>query len=212
MPAQSQLAANEFTLPPARRAEILARLGEMLGPKRVEHSAAVADAARELALRFAPGLAARAELAGLVHDSAKKLRDEELQALAAKHGLEVTEGDQRTPQLLHGKVGAALLQHNFGIDDAEVAQAVADHDTGRAGMGTLSQLLFVADQIAAGREFPGLHEVRAATQRDLSEAAALVARRKIEYVMQRGQWLEPATVAVWNEFGAGGDQRAADKT
>jgi predicted HD superfamily hydrolase involved in NAD metabolism len=187
----------------AERAAIVARLHDYLGAGRVQHCENVADAARALALAHAPELARQAELAGLVHDSAKKLRDEQLMELAARFDILLTPGERETPQLLHGKVGAALLPERFGIHDSEVATAVADHVCGREDMGLLSQCLFVADQIAADRDFPGVAELRAAAPGDLQAAVLLVARKKIEYVLQKGQWLEPATVAVWNRFRPG---------
>jgi predicted HD superfamily hydrolase involved in NAD metabolism len=184
----------------AERERLVSQLTEYLGQGRVQHSQNVAEAARELALRFAPELAAQAETAGLVHDSAKKLRDTQLMTLAKRFDIDVTPGERDTPQLLHGKVGAALLGERFGLTDPAIATAVADHVCGRAEMGTLSQLLFVADQIAADRDFPGVVELRELAQRDLARAVWHVAGKKIEHVLQKGQWLEPATVAVWNKF------------
>ena len=44
------------------------------------------------------------------------------------------------PGLLHGKVGAVLLNERFGIDDSEIFCAISDHVTGRVGMGILSKI------------------------------------------------------------------------
>ena len=63
----------QSTLP---RDHYLALLAQYLRPGRFAHSVNVADAARELAERFAPQLTYKAELAGLLHDNAKQLPDE----------------------------------------------------------------------------------------------------------------------------------------
>ena len=196
----SELPPVDSALGAAKRAEIVARLGEFLGAGRIQHSQNVADAALSLARRHAPELAAQAELAGLVHDSAKKLRDSELIQLAERFDIVITPGERETPQLLHGKVGAALLPERFGIDDPEVLTAVTDHVCGRAEMSQLGQILYVADQMAADRIFEGVSELRAAALVDLRGAVALVARKKIENVLTKALWLEPATVEVWNRF------------
>jgi predicted HD superfamily hydrolase involved in NAD metabolism len=183
-----------------RREQVIERLHEYLGKGRVRHVEGVADCAVELAQRFAPELTRRAQVAGLLHDNAKKLTDAQLMEFAARFDIEPTPGELETPQLLHGKVGAALLPERFGVLDAAVAQAIRDHVVGRSGMDTLSQVLYVADQAEPGRDFPGVDLLRAAARRNLGEAVALVARHKIEYVLLKGQWLEPQTVAVWNSY------------
>ena len=75
----------------------------------------------------------------------------------------------------------------------------------RAGMPLLSQLLYVADQIAPDRKFEGVAEVRRVAGQDLPGAVLLVARNKIEHSLARGLLLEPSTVDLYNSMmlGAG---------
>jgi predicted HD superfamily hydrolase involved in NAD metabolism len=183
-----------------QRHTLLGQLSLYLGEQRVKHSANVEAAAIGLAQVFAPELAAAAQLAGLLHDNAKRLSAEELIRLARQHDIEITPVEAQLPQLLHGKVGAALLAERFGVDDARVAEAVAWHVTGHPNMSLLGRILFVADQIAADRDFPGIAELRAVAQKDLSLAVFMVAQLKLTYAVQRQRPLEPLTVAVYNEF------------
>jgi predicted HD superfamily hydrolase involved in NAD metabolism len=180
--------------------QYLAQLAEYLGPKRLGHSVNVAKAARMLALRFSPDLADRAELAGLLHDNAKGLTDAELIERAQSFDIEVSPAERSFPALLHGKVGAALLQDRFGVDDGEIAIAVADHVTGRKDMGLFSQILFVADQIAKDRNFAGVEELRQIAAGNLERAVFLVARNKLHYIVSKKRMIEPKTVAVYNEY------------
>lgn len=160
----------------------------------------MARAARSLAERFAPQLAEVAELAGLLHDNAKEMSGRELIAAAERFDIEITPGERSMPNLLHGKVGAVLLSERFDVGDARVAAAVADHVTGRVGMGQLSLILFVADQIAEDREFKGIDELRRLATEDLEEAALTVAANKLKYVIGKGRSIEPQTMAVHNEL------------
>jgi predicted HD superfamily hydrolase involved in NAD metabolism len=180
--------------------ELLNKLAHYLRPGRVEHSRNVAAAAAALARLHAPELAQAAEVAGLVHDNAKRLEPGELLALAREHELPASPVEEANPALLHGKVGAALLPERFGINDAQIAAAVADHVTGRPGMGLLSLILYVADQIAADRDFPGVEDVRTAAQHDLRGAAWLVARHKLTWTVRHALLLEPCTLEVYNEL------------
>lgn len=182
------------------RATYLEQLAQFLGAKRVQHSNNVADVAVELAQLYAPELVEKAELAGLLHDHAKRFSLAELTALAARLDIEMTAGERQQPELLHGKVAAALLGERFGIDDVEIAQAVADHVTGRPGMGRLSRILYVADQAARDREFPGVEELRAVAKQDLEQAVLLVVKHKLAYVMLKNRLIEEQSVALYNEM------------
>lgn len=187
-------------LPPELYALVVECLRGYIGRGRIVHVEGVAASAVELARRYAPDLTRRAQVAGLLHDNAKKLTGAQLIELAARFDIVPSPAECETPQLLHGAVGAALLPQRFGVDDPEIAAAVADHVTGQAQMGLLSQILYVADQIEPGRDFPGVDELRELARRDLRAATALAARKKIEYVLLKGQALEPRTVEVWNTF------------
>lgn len=182
------------------RDRYLAQLADFIGPARIKHSQNVAIAARELALRFAPELAGQAELAGLLHDNAKGLDNAELIALAHRYDIEVSLAERQSPGLLHGKVGAALLRERFEVNDTEIAQCIADHVTGCTGMGMLSCILFVADQIAKDRSFDGVEELRQVASSNLERAVFLVAKNKLHYVINKRRIVEPMTVAVYNEF------------
>lgn len=181
-------------------AELLNKLAGYLRPRRVKHSRNVAAVASDLARHYAPELERAAEAAGIVHDHAKQLSGEELLAFARERGLDVGPVEEANPALLHGKVGAVLLLERFNIDDAQIAAAVADHVTGRPGMGTLSLIVYVADQAAADRDFPGVDDVRQAAKHDLRSAAWLVARHKLLWTVRYALLLDPRTVEVYNEL------------
>jgi predicted HD superfamily hydrolase involved in NAD metabolism len=179
--------------------QLLGKLASFTSERRMQHSRNVMDAAAQLALFHAPELLEPAQVAGLLHDNAKRLTDAELLAAAQRLGLEPDPVEMSQPSLLHGKVGAALLPERFELDDAAVAQAIADHVTGRPGMGQLSRLLYVADQIAADRRFAGVELLRRIAIDDLELAVLLVARNKLLSVVQRGYLIEPATAGLYNE-------------
>ena len=184
----------------ARAEDLLKELASYLDEGRLEHSKYAAAAAVELAQRYAPELVESAHLAGLLHDNAKGLSDEQLIAEAARLDIEVSDVERRVPALLHGKVGAALLHERFGVDDPEVAQAVADHVTGRPGMGTLSRIMFVADQMAEDREFEGVDDLREMAKKDLEQALFMVARFKLRYIIDKEVPIDPSTVKLYNEL------------
>jgi predicted HD superfamily hydrolase involved in NAD metabolism len=184
----------------AERERLSRLLQQYMGAKRYNHSCKVAAACVRLAQVHAPELEDQAELAGLLHDNAKRLPVEDQLAIARERGLQVSSAEEASPGLLHGKIGAALLKRRFGIDDAEVELAICDHVTGRAGMGLLSRLLYVADYTSADRSIAGLDEIRELAKQDLDSAVFEVSAAKLRSVIDRGLLIESNTVELYNCF------------
>lgn len=67
-------------------------------------------------------------------------------------------------------------------------------------MEQLSLILFVADQIAADREFEGIAALRELAGEDLERAAFRVAANKLRYVILKERVIETQTVAVYHDL------------
>lgn len=180
--------------------ELKAKLAAYLDGPRVEHSLHVMRAAEGLAMRYCPGLLKKCSIAGLLHDNAKQLGGDELKSIVVARGHELSDSERLMPFLLHGKAGAILLGERFEIEDAEIADAIADHVTGRPGMGLLSKVVFVADQVAQDRRQGGVEELRAAARVDLDKAVFLVARYKLMYIIGISRFVDLNTLGVYNEY------------
>jgi nicotinate-nucleotide adenylyltransferase len=141
-------------LPPAGILSLTARVEDAvrtaLSPGRFIHSRNTALLARDLARRYSLDGEA-AYLAGIAHDMAKDLTGEEILALAERDG-SVTERERKNPGLLHGRAAAVLLRERLGIHNRDVLEAVSFHTTGRAGMGPLARVVFIADKIEVSRK------------------------------------------------------------
>jgi len=174
---------------------IRARLSE----NRYRHSMRVASVAREMARAF--GLDEnKAGLAGIVHDYAKGVPGYELLALAREHNLLEDEVETRSPDLLHASVGAFLLQQEQGLADEEILDAVRNHTLGRVGMTDLEKVLFLADMIEPGRDYPGIERLRCLAWRDLNEGMIQAIELTLRYCMDRGRLIHPRTVLVRNNL------------
>ncbi len=149
---------------------------------RYEHIIGVADTAACLAMRYGESVK-QAYLAGLLHDNAKHFSEEALLRFCMSHQIEITKAEQRAPYLLHAKVGAYLANEVYGIQDADVLNAIAYHTTCRAGMSMLEKIIALADYIEPSRkEIPNLSEVRGQAFVNLDQAVILMLQNTIEYV------------------------------
>jgi nicotinate-nucleotide adenylyltransferase len=127
-------------------------LRKSLSRERLEHSRRVAELARDLCLRY--GLdGAKGTLAGLAHDLAREMDLRKVRLLAARDGGGISALEAERPVLLHGRAASVLLRDALGVGDPEILDAVASHVTGRASMGLLAKIVFVADFLEPGRGF-----------------------------------------------------------
>lgn len=174
-----------------------AALARQISGERLAHTYRVVDTARKLALRYAVSLE-QAEVAALMHDYAKAMPDTLLLEEARRRNLILDEAEEANPYLLHGAVGAALLAEQGLVTDPAVLEAIRWHTTGRPGMSKLEQVVWLADAIEPGRNYPGVDALREAAERDLSEALLLGLDHTITYVVQRGFVLYVQTVHTRN--------------
>jgi len=130
------------------------RLDKALSPSRAAHSRRVAELAAALCDR--EGLdRERGRAAGLAHDLCKELPRKDQRALAAKYSGIGSAGASSTlmaDKIVHGPAAAATLERDFGVEDAELLEAVAIHTVGRPGMSGLAILLYCADKLEPGRD------------------------------------------------------------
>ncbi len=170
-----------------------------LSENRYQHSMRVATVAREMAQAF--GLdEEKAYLAGIVHDYAKGIPGYELLSLAKEHNLLEDEVENQSPDLLHAPVGAFLLAREQGLDDEDILGAVRNHTLGRVGMTDLEKVLFLADMIEPGRDFPGIERLRCLAWKDLNQGMIQAIELTLRYCMDQGRLIHPRTVLVRNNL------------
>ncbi|MGB9661530.1 MAG: bis(5'-nucleosyl)-tetraphosphatase (symmetrical) YqeK [Moorellaceae bacterium] len=172
-------------------------LASRLTPRRWRHSQGVATYAVKLALRY--GVSPdKAELAGWMHDYARDLPEQELLALGEKAGLIGQEIEKRFPVLLHAPVGAWLLRTELGLEDEEILQAISRHTVGSPAMSPLDKIVYLADALEPGRQYPGVEELRRLVEADLDGGLLKALESSIYYVLEKGHPLHPATVEARN--------------
>ena len=88
------------------------------------------------------------------------------------------------------------MERDFGIRDRDIINAVSYHTTGRAGMSLLEKVIFIADAIEPGRDYPGVDDLRRLAYVDLDKACLLSLTRTAEFVREQGIYLDDDTLAA----------------
>lgn len=184
-----------LTLSIPRADEYLELLRARLPGHTLRHSVSVAGLMQHLAPLLGLPLE-EAVTAGLLHDSCKAMKKDELLARADEYGLPMTEAHLNRPQLLHGPVAAEECRRNLGLRSPDLYEAIQWHTTGKPGLNRLGQALYFADFSEPFRA----HE-EAAVARTVLEAQGFdpalhyVAKAKLGMLEKKGKAIDPVTKA-----------------
>ena len=162
--------------------KIKEKLSKKLSVKRFDHTIGVSYTAAAMAMRYGLNVD-RAAMAGLLHDCAKYMTDDELIEKCTKYGIECSETELRNGYLLHAKLGAYLSKEKYGIEDEEICSAVRYHTTGKPAMSVLEAIVFTADYIEPGRKvLSNFKLIRSMAFVDLDEAVYLILKNTFSYL------------------------------
>ncbi len=162
-----------------------------LDENRYEHSLGVERMARDLALIYGQDVE-KTGFAGRYHDIAKCFDQETMDGYVRKYHLD--ESLLGNKSLAHSKVGAAILENEFGVTDDEVLEMVRWHTTGKAGMNTAEEILYVSDAIEDGRGYAGLKALQKLAKEDLDAACIAIMEFAIEDIAAKGKVLDKDTL------------------
>lgn len=126
--------------------EIEEYLKTVLSEERFLHTLGVKEEAIELAKRFNAD-EKKAELAGLLHDCAKCMPNDELKKFIKENIKDINENEMKNYKTLHAPVGAHMACFKFNIEDSDIISAIRWHTLGRVNMTLLEKIVFLADKI-----------------------------------------------------------------
>lgn len=170
-----------------------------LKKSRFEHSIRVKDTAQKLAKQYGADIE-KTTIAALVHDCAKYLSYEKLIKYSKKYGYLIDEIALANPSLLHSAAAAYIAKTEMDIKDQDILNAITYHTTGRKNMSLLEKIIYIADYIEPGRDFPLVDMLREKTFNNLDEGLLFGLDNTINYVIKRGELLHRDTVDARNEL------------
>ena len=177
--------------------EIQQYLSDKLNAKRFQHVLAVQEMAIALACSHKADVW-HANLAALLHDSAKWMNAKELYSAVRSYEIRLDPIEAVNPSLLHPLIGVKLAVEKFAVTELEVLEAIRNHTTGNPSMGVISQILYVADFAEPTRTHNAVHVVRESAYTDLGRAVHHVASAKIEHLLDKGVMIHPNTLHTYN--------------
>ncbi len=173
--------------------EIKKCLKDKLSKKRYEHTIGVMYTAAAMAMCYGEDIN-KALIAGLLHDCAKHLSDNQKMAACKKYHLNITPLENDNKELLHAKIGAAFAKDLYGVKDKEILGAIKWHTTGRPDMTRLEEIIFIADYIEPNRkELPGMMEIRRLAFYNLTDCIVQIMENTLKYLEGKKSLIDPSS-------------------
>lgn len=164
-----------FTAPLANKARMVRG---MLSEARYAHTVGVMTTSIMLADTFGADTR-KARLAALLHDIGRS---------------------KDKGALTHAATGAELARTQFQVRDESVLRAIRLHTTLGQDADLLSKVIYLADMIEPGREYPGVEALRALAAQDINKAVQAGLQQTVSYVKSRGQQVHPDSLRALQSF------------
>lgn len=183
-----------------KRKKIQKKLKQELDKERYAHTMGVMYTAAALAMVHEVDLE-QAMYAGLLHDCAKCIPNEDKLQLCKKYGIPIRDSERRCPFLLHAKLGAYFAEHKYKIDDTMILHAIQTHTTGEPEMNTLDKIIYIADYIEPNRKMvSNLPAIRKLAFEDLDKAMLKILGDTLAYLKEKGGELDPLTMQTYEYY------------
>ena len=156
----------------------------LLHPNRVAHVLGCRDTAVKMAEHWGENVVDAAR-AGILHDITKVLDGPLQLTLCEAYGKILSDFSRKYPKTLHALTGSLVAEKIFGENEA-VVTAICHHTTGRANMGLLEKIIYVADYMEPCRDFPGVEKLRELAYSDIDAALKLGLEMTLEHLARQG--------------------------
>lgn len=157
--------------------------------KRRTHTANVIVCAKKLAKQLKVDQE-KCELASLLHDVAKYKTANDFPEFALPKDIPCCVPEK----VIHQFLGAYVSEKILKITDREVIDAIKYHTTGRANMGTVEKIVFIADLIEEGRNYNGVDEIRQKVFSDFEQGFKFATRKLVEFLSKDEEKIYPLTI------------------
>lgn len=171
--------------------------------KRFAHIEGTAEVAKELC-DYIKADKYLAQLACLLHDASKEVKEAELVKQAKAYGLKLHPIEEKHGHILHGPVAAEVLKEELGLTNKEVLDAIREHTLGAAPMSNLSKVVYLADCLEEGRPKDYRKTiwdaVKASQSDNLNMAIVVASDLNLQFLLDDHKPIHPKTIEVRNYY------------
>ena len=181
--------------------EIEKKLKNTLDGKRYRHTLGVSYTAAALAMAHGEDIK-KARLAGLLHDCAKCVPEQERIPMCEEYGISLTPCEISNTALIHAKLGVVIAKRDYLIKDEDILGAIRWHTTGKPEMSALEQIIYIADYIEPNRDakLQISSEIRKTAFKDLDAGCEAVMGDIVAYLNSTGYQMDEMTYKAYDYY------------
>ena len=155
--------------------------------KRFTHTLGVVEMSEKLAKIYNANIE-KCKVAALLHDICKEMNMEYIKNICKNNFMnELSEEDLENNEILHGFAGAYYVKNELGVNDKEILNAIKYHTIGAKNMTLVEKIVYIADAIEYGRNYPSVVEIREETFKNLDKGILMEIEHKEEYLESIGK-------------------------
>lgn len=175
-------------------------LKQTLSERRYIHSVGVMEMAEKLAIIYNADVET-AKLAGLLHDIAKEMTEEEKLKYVEENNIEIDEVERINTSILHGKIGADIAKKKYGVNE-QIQKAVEYHTTTDKEMDIIAKIVYVSDKIELNRvsEEYNIEYQRNLAYKDLDETIIYIINSNLKSLIEKGKLIHPKSIETRNSL------------
>ena len=161
--------------------------------KRFTHTLGVVEMSEKLAKTYNADIE-KCKVAALLHDICKEMDMEYIKNICKDNFMnELSEEDLENNEILHGFAGAYYVKNELGINDKEILSAIKYHTVGAENMTSVEKIVYIADAIEYGRNYPSVVKIREETFKNLDRGILMEIEHKEKYLESIGKKSHPNT-------------------
>ena len=168
--------------------------------KRFTHTLGVVEMSEKLAKIYNADIE-KCKVAALLHDICKEMNMEYIKNICKNNFMnELSEEDLENNEILHGFAGAYYVKNELGVNDKEILNAIKYHTIGAKNMTLVEKIVYIADAIEYGRNYPSVVEIREETFKNLDKGILMEIEHKEKYLESIGKKSHPNTYKFKKEI------------
>ncbi|EUB39172.1 MULTISPECIES: bis(5'-nucleosyl)-tetraphosphatase (symmetrical) YqeK [Fusobacterium] len=168
--------------------------------KRFTHTLGVVEMSEKLAKIYNADIE-KCKVAALLHDICKEMDMEYIKNICKNNFInELSEEDLENNEILHGFAGSYYVKTELGINDKEILNAIKYHTIGAKNMTLVEKIVYIADAIEYGRNYPSVVEIREETFKNLDKGILMEIEHKEKYLESIGKKSHPNTYKFKKEI------------
>ena len=114
------------------------------------------------------------------------ITEKEIYKIIQKYNLPKELLNPENKNMIHGFTASILVKEKYNFTE-DMVLAIRYHTTGYPNMDLLAKIVYLADKIEKGKDYPGIEEERLIAYQDIDKAIILCLKNQIKHLKEKNK-------------------------